>query len=183
MSHRKLVLLSASCVAWAVATLTDCVGVSGAHYAEHPHATAALRLDSVDAPPGWYGLFTHPCPQTLTTSFSASGTSLPDRGRKSHDRDAGLNPYVGVACSECTNPALLRSNSMNAIIQSDERIRFSGLGSETVGWLLDDEMDMTCGPPDCDGYGRLTDIRAGLTARCARRSRAQTPHCENRGGC
>lgn len=88
VSHRKLVLLSASCVACAVATLTDRVGVSGAHYAEHPHVTAALRLDSVDA----HGLFTHPCPQTLTTSLSASGTSLPDRGRKSPDRDAGLNP-------------------------------------------------------------------------------------------
>lgn len=71
---------------------------------------------------------------------------------------------------------------MNAIIHSDERILFSGLGSETVGWLLDDEMDVTCGPPDCDGYGRLTDIRAGLTARRARRSRAQTPHQATRPG-
>ena len=49
---------------------------------------------------------------------------------------------------------------MRAFIQADERTRFDDLGSETAGWLLADEIDMTQGPAACNGS--LNSIIAAL---------------------
>jgi hypothetical protein len=58
--------------------------------------------------------------------------------------------------------ALLRANGMKALVQADERTRFTGIGSETAGWLLADEIDMTGGPPAC--HGSLETVKNSLPA-------------------
>lgn len=81
------------------------------------------------------------------------------------DKAAGLNTYLEL--TESSDMSLVRDNGMSAIISQP----LEGYGSETVGWLLDDEVDMwarggdgrwtgnhpvdgePCDPPDEDcGY-------------------------------
>jgi hypothetical protein len=122
-----------------------------------------VQLRRVDGGARYYAKF----PKSLPTdpSYFPIGTWLQGASSKSDvaiDKSVGVNLYVGVADPEGSNLGLLRANGQKAFIQSDERTRFTTLGSETAGWLLADEIDMTEGPGACKGS--LQAIRNGLPA-------------------
>ena len=151
--------------------LLMCVDESSGRSAGKPGTCSRLRggmrvidppsLREVEGGPGYYGRFSNALP-TSPSDFPVGVwfESVSSQSDINLDKDAGLNLYVGMTSN--SNLGLVRSNGMRAIIQSDERTKFTGVGSETVGWELHDEMDMQCGPPNCDGYGRLNQILAGL---------------------
>jgi hypothetical protein len=124
---------------------------------------AGVGLEQVDGGPGFYGRFANPLP--TDPGYFPIGVWLQGVQTHAHidnDKDFGLNTYVGVADPEGSNKALLRANGMKAFIQADERTRFRDIGSETAGWLLADEIDMTQGPLAC--AGSLQTIMNGLPA-------------------
>jgi hypothetical protein len=118
-------------------------------------------LEEVDGGPDYYKRFSSPLPHRA--SYFPIGTWLHTALSQSDvatDKDVGLNLYAGVADPEGSNLGLLRANQQNAFIQADERTRFTGVGHETAGWLLADEIDMTEGPAACNGS--LETIKNGL---------------------
>ena len=119
------------------------------------------RLRQVDGGTGYYGQFSRPLP-TSPGYFPIAGWVRKAESQSHFDRYAefGMNTFVGVEAPEFTNEALIRQAGMRAFIQADERTRFDDLGSETAGWLLADEIDMTEGPSACNGS--LNNIIAGL---------------------
>jgi hypothetical protein len=122
-----------------------------------------VRLRRVDGGARYYARF----PKSLPTSpsYFPIGTwleSVTSRSAVAVDKGVGVNLYIGVAAPEESNLGLLRANGQKAFIQSDERTRFTGIGSETAGWLLADEIDMTEGPSACNGS--LQAIKNGLPA-------------------
>jgi hypothetical protein len=124
---------------------------------------AGVSLEQVDGGPGFYGGFANPLP--TDPGYFPIGVWLQGvqtQGHVDNDKDFGVNTYVGVADPEGSNKALLRANGMKAFIQADERTRFRDIGSETAGWLLADEIDMTQGPSAC--AGSLQAILNGLPA-------------------
>jgi hypothetical protein len=126
-----------------------------------PPPGRGVGLEEVDGGLDWYGQFSNPLPSD--PSYFPIGTWLMtalDQGEIDLDKAAGLNLYVGVADPEGSNRSLLRTNGMKALIQADERTRFTDIGTETAGWLLDDEIDMTQGPSAC--AGSLETIKSGL---------------------
>ena len=128
-----------------------------------PESPAGVSLEEVDGGPTWYGRFANPLP--TDPGYFPIGVWLQSVHTQAHinnDRDFGINTYVGVSDPEGTDKALMRANGMNALIQADERTRFTGIGHETAGWLLADEIDMTEGPGACGG--RLQTIKNGLPA-------------------
>jgi hypothetical protein len=123
-------------------------------------------LVPVDGGANYYARFSHGLPASRSY-FPIAAWLRPaaDQSHLDHYKDFGLNTLVGVECPECADMSLIRANGIHAIIQSDERTRFSGIGSETNGWFLTDEVDMCCGPPDFaggNGYEMLDAARAGL---------------------
>jgi hypothetical protein len=56
------------------------------------------------------------------------------------DKAAGLNTYVGLVNTSI--PSLIKSAGMWAVSEAP----LAGQGSENVGWLIDDEVDMIYGP-------------------------------------
>jgi hypothetical protein len=86
--------------------------------------------------------------------------SATNRADVRRDKRAGLNVYVVLTAD--SNMSLVRRSGMKVIVQSSERHRFSGVGRETVGWELMDEIDMTDGPPGGDGFRIIEDILGGL---------------------
>jgi len=125
-----------------------------------------VDLRQVDGGPSYYARFQKSLPSNASY-FPIAGWLRPAATQSEIDKykDFGLNVLVGVECPECANEELLRSNGIQAIIQANERTRFSDLGSETAGWFLFDEVDMCCGPPGFDGgngYDMLDDVLAGL---------------------
>jgi hypothetical protein len=130
-----------------------------------PTATpaAGVSLEQVDGGPGFYGRFANPLPTDpgyFTIGVWLQGVQT--QGHVDNDKDFGVNTYVGVADPEGSNKALLRANGMKAFIQADERTRFRDIGSETAGWMLADEIDMTQGPSACTGS--LQTIKNALPA-------------------
>lgn len=130
-----------------------------------PAAHAVPRLRQVDGGPRYYARFAHALPSNpryfpVGVWFESAETRKEIR----LDKKAGLNLYVGVACPECANEKLIRANGMRAIVQSDERTRFDDIGHETTGWILQDEIDMTDGPPDGEGFRLIQRILGGLPA-------------------
>ena len=124
---------------------------------------AGVRLEEVDGGPSWYGRFANPLP--TDPGYFPIGVWLQSVHTQAHiknDRDLGINTYVGVSDPEGTDKALMRANGMKALIQADERTRFTGIGHETAGWLLADEIDMAEGPSAC--AGSLQSIGNGLPA-------------------
>lgn len=76
------------------------------------------------------------------------------------DKSAGLNTYVELTSN--TQMALIRDNGMYAITQGPR----SGYGSETVSWLISDEVDMRHGPgwdgwDGVDAWGHCTSSPGG----------------------
>jgi hypothetical protein len=124
---------------------------------------AGVSLEQVDGGPDFYGRFSNPLP--TDPAYFPIGVWLQGVIAQAHidnDKDFGVNTYVGIADPEGSNKALLRANGMKAFIQADERTRFSDIGSETAGWLLADEIDMSQGPSACGGS--LQTIKSGLPA-------------------
>jgi len=121
----------------------------------------APTLQEVDGGPGYYASFASPLP--TAASYFPIGAWV----RPAHDSEHfgdyanfGMNVFVGVECPECAQESMIRAAGMKAIIQANERTRFDDLGSETVGWLLYDEVDMIHGPGA--GYTVLDGVLAGL---------------------
>jgi hypothetical protein len=124
-------------------------------------AAKAPTLRPVDGGLAYYGRFSNPLP-TSRWYFPIGAWLRPAHDRE-HFRDYhnfGMNVFVGVESPETANEAIVRANRMKAIVQTDERTRFNGIGGETAGWLLFDEVDMVHGPGR--GYSTLESILAAL---------------------
>ena len=74
------------------------------------------------------------------------------------DADVGLNLYVWAADSAFV-PAIRQDGRFHVIQDQGNR---ANVGTETAGWLLADEIDMTEGPSACNGS--LQTIKNGLPA-------------------
>jgi hypothetical protein len=126
----------------------------------------ALTIAQVDGGPHYYGQFSHPLPDD-PGFFPIAGFLRPvhDANQVALYKDFGLNTISGLENPELTDEQLIRDAGMHAFVQADERTRFNGIGSETAGWYLSDEIDMCCGPPGFaggNGYNILDSTRAGL---------------------
>jgi hypothetical protein len=121
----------------------------------------APRLVPVDGGPRYYARFSPSLPSRpgyfpVAVWFESVITRADVRA----DKRAGLNLYVVLTTT--SNLSVVRRSGMKTIIQSSERNQFSGIGRETVGWELMDELDMTDGPPDGDGYNIIENILSRL---------------------
>ena len=109
----------------------------------------APTLRQVDGGPGYYGRFSHPLP--TSRSYFPIGVWLEcvnERGNVSMDKAVGLNIYVVVCETGQSALNLARAHGMRVI--NDYEWRFApGPGSETAGYALGDELDMTMGPKGC----------------------------------
>jgi hypothetical protein len=89
------------------------------------------------------------------------------------DKSVGINTYVELA--DYSDMSIVRSNGMFAITNGARK----GTGSETVGWLLDDETDMYAGAGSepwtgkSPGQGQIcqaVELRCGYTVMEARKN-------------
>ena len=120
-------------------------------------ASPAVRLEQIDGGLGYYGRFAHPLP-TSDDFFPIAvwGAYNHTKANRDADADVGLNTYVWVADSSFMPE--IRSDGRFRVIQTqDDR---AAVGSETAGWELDDEIDMTDGAAACGG--RLREIKDSL---------------------
>jgi hypothetical protein len=154
---RIAALIALGLAATAALTTVNCAG------GEPSSTRPSVQLRAVDGGANYYARFPHSLPSD--PSYFPIGVwleSVLSRSDVAFDKDAGINLYVGVADPELSKLGLLRANRRMAFIQSDERTRFTRISSETAGWLLMDEIDMTDGPTAC--HGRLERIKSGLPA-------------------
>jgi hypothetical protein len=116
----------------------------------------------VDGGPSYYARFKASLPSNASYFPIAAWLRRADtQATLQQYKDFGMNVFVGVEDPEGAHEALIAANGMRAVIQSDERTRFNHIGSETAGWLLNDEVDMCCGPPGFaggNGYDMLHSI-------------------------
>jgi hypothetical protein len=106
-----------------------------------PPGTLALR--QVDGGPGFYGGFASGLPSG--PDFFPIGVwfeSVLEQADVDKDKAAGLNTYMRLTGG--SNLGLVRSNGMYAFNSGG----MSGVGSETRGWITEDEPDMWAGPGD-----------------------------------
>jgi PKD domain len=106
-----------------------------------PPPAGTVTLRQVDGGPGYYDQFANGFPSD--PGFFPIGVwfeSVVDQGNIDKDKAAGLNTYVRLTGD--SSLSLVRSNGMHAIITSGH----TGVGSETKGWLTEDEPDMWAGP-------------------------------------
>lgn len=121
----------------------------------------AMTIAPVDGGSDYYGRFSHGLP--TDKSYFPIGAWLRPVGSQADINaylDFGLNLLVGVEAPEFTDEALIRRAGIRTLIQADERTRFNGLGSETAGWMMGDEVDMEHGPGS--GYTQNQNTIAGL---------------------
>jgi hypothetical protein len=133
-----------------------------------------LSLVPVDGGTDYYGRFANSLP--TSTSFFPLGVwyeSVLSPNDANLDQSAGLNTYVELTGD--TDMSLVRAAGMNAIHDSAP----AGEGSETKGWLLQDEADMWAGPGDAAWTGAETGTvcnpagsQCGYTVMSALASRA-----------
>jgi hypothetical protein len=118
-----------------------------------------LRLPRVpwEGGPGYYAKFPQAAAGGWTDpSFFPIGVwfeSAVSQGDVASDKAAGLNTYVELTAN--SDADLVRANGMFAI----PSLALTGHGSESVGWMLDDEVDMRFGP------GRGYEVMAEHVAR------------------
>jgi len=140
---RATVVALAVIVLGLACALPSSAGVGGAR------ASTAARplLQQVDGGPGFYGRFPNPLP-TARRYFPVAvwGSYAHDSGNLAKDRAMGLNTYVWVADSSARYMANIRNAGMHVLQDVDKR---ENVGSETSGWLLSDEIDMTHGAGAC----------------------------------
>jgi hypothetical protein len=107
--------------------------------------------------PGYYAKFPQAAAGGWTDpSFFPIGVwfeSAVSQGDVASDKAAGLNTYVELTAN--SDADLVRANGMFAI----PSLALTGHGSESVGWMLDDEVDMRFGP------GRGYEVMAEHVAR------------------
>jgi hypothetical protein len=112
------------------------------------HGGAGATLRQVDGGPGFYGQFSPSLPGDPSffpvAVWSESVTKQADVDR---DKDAGLNTYLELTTN--STPSLVRDAGMHAIPTSR-----AGVGSETTGWFVSDEVDMWAGPGNSPWSGR-----------------------------
>ena len=110
--------------------------------------TSVAALQGVDGGLGYYGQFSSALP-TGADWFPIAVWGAYNHTQANRDRDAamGINTYVWAADSSYLDE--IRADGRFRVIQ-DEGAR-SGVGAETAGWLLGDEVDMTQGPGACPG--------------------------------
>ncbi|MGC5009314.1 hypothetical protein ACLQ2R_00980 [Streptosporangium sp. DT93] len=115
-----------------------------------PPATAA-RVPW-EGGPAYYGRFAAPAAAGWTSpSFFPVGVwfeSVITQGDVNKDKAAGINTYVELTTT--TNMELVRKNGMSALTN----VPLPGYGKETVGWLLDDEVDMWAKAGDAPWTGK-----------------------------
>ncbi|HEU4331335.1 MAG TPA: hypothetical protein VFR40_09475 [Lapillicoccus sp.] len=107
-----------------------------------------LSLTPVDGGTGYYEKFANP--MSSSVSFFPIGVWLESVTSSEDvllDQSAGLNTYVGLTPD--SDLSLVRSAGMNAIHDGGP----ADVGSETTGWLLQDEADMWAGPGDAEWTG------------------------------
>jgi hypothetical protein len=99
-----------------------------------------VHLRQVDGGPRYYGRFANPLP-TSPHYFPIGVWGAYDQTKANMDLDgaAGINTYVWAANSDAMPD--IRADGRFHVIQ-DEGAR-ANVGSETAGWLLGDEMDMS----------------------------------------
>jgi hypothetical protein len=124
-----------------------------------PTPVSSVSLEQVDGGPGWYGQFSNALssgadyfPIGVWGSYDQTQANL------DLDADVGLNLYVWAADSAFL-PAIRQDGRFRVIQDEGNR---TGVGTETAGWLLADEIDMTQGPAACSGS--LQTIKNGLAA-------------------
>jgi Bacterial TSP3 repeat len=106
-----------------------------------PPPPGTLGLRQVDGGPDFHGRYSNAFPGDA--SFFPIGVffeSVTSQADVDKDKGAGLNTYVRLTGN--SNLGLVRSNGMHAIAQPGN----AGVGSETKGWLTEDEPDMWAGP-------------------------------------
>jgi hypothetical protein len=110
----------------------------------------------VDGGPGYYGRFSSQLPSTPDFfPIAVWGSYDHTQANIAKDKAVGLNTYLWAA--DPMFASSVRASGMRVI--QDESLR-SSVGSETAGWLLADEIDMTQGPAACTGS--LQQIKNGL---------------------
>ena len=116
----------------------------------------APRLQQIDGGLGYYGKFSNPLP-TSASYFPIGVWGAYDHTAPNRNRDAtvGINTYVWAADPNFVPE--IRADRRFRIIQ-DESNR-ANHGSETAGWLLGDEIDMTEGPGACPRRSQLDQSR------------------------
>ena len=157
MRTRKLVL---PLVAWAGMIVPATAAAAPQSRADASVESApAVRLEQIDGGPGYYGRFVHPLPTSADFfPIAVWGEYDHTQANRDVDADVGLNTYVWVADSSFM-PAIRADGRFRVIQSQDDR---AAVGSETAGWELDDEIDMTDGPAACGG--RLQAIKDSLPA-------------------
>ena len=119
-----------------------------------PPPTVTLR--NVDGGPTYYAQFANALPSTPAFfPIGVWGSYNHTQANIDLDKAAGLNTYVWVADNSFMGT--IRANGMKVIQDEENR---TNVGTETAGWLLADEIDMTQGPGA--GYTTLQNIMNSL---------------------
>ena len=123
-----------------------CDGSSCAAPTPPTNPTPQLTLQQVDGGLGYYGLFSNPLP-TVASYFPRAvwGSYSHTAANRDLDAAAGINTYLWVADNSYLDD--IRADGRFRVIQSQGNR--ANVGSETAGWLLQDEIDMTQGPGAC----------------------------------
>jgi hypothetical protein len=122
-----------------------------------PLSESPLSLEEVDGGTAYYRQFSSALPtDPAYFPIAVWGSYNHTEANRNLDADVGLNTYVWVADSSFM-PAIRQDGRFRVIQDQGER---TNLGSETAGWLLADELDMTEGPSACTGT--LRNIKSSL---------------------
>jgi hypothetical protein len=98
----------------------------------------------MDGGPNYYSQFSNPLPSASTFfPLSTWGSYNHFQPEIDEDKAVGVNGYVWAA--DAQNIAAIRNNGMWVI----QDYGLQNVGSETAGWVLGDELDMTNGPSAC----------------------------------
>jgi hypothetical protein len=132
-----------------------------------------VTLQEVDGGSDYWSQFPNPVDGGDPSFIPLAGWFRPAESQAQIDayKAFGMNTFAAIECPECARLDLVRANGLKAFIYAQERTRFSGIGSETVGWMLNDEQDMCCGPPGFaggNGFTNLSNQDAGLPDNRAR---------------
>jgi hypothetical protein len=119
----------------------------------------APRLQQIDGGLGYYGRFSNPLPTSASYfPIAVWGAYAHDKANRDKDAAVGINTYVWAADPQYFRD--IRVDGRFHVIADEGHRSNSNIGSETAGWLLGDEIDMTEGPGAC--RGTLASIKAGL---------------------
>ena len=115
--------------------------------ARTPRRSAVPRLRPVDGGPNYYRRFSNPLP--VASSFfpvAVWGSYAHEKSNVAKDKAVGINTYVWVADTTARFMQNIRKGGQHVIQDVDNQANH---GSETNGWLLADEIDMTVGGSAC----------------------------------